>query len=285
MVQEIFVSHQAKEINWQTAADLATTVRDVPYALNADGNVEAMLFSTVINKNGNPDFNKKFPHLNRQTGETKDNKNLRAIAPLDEQTFSMPVIEEGMVINPNSVTFITLTRDDAAPSAIAWKSMDDALTYYSGTVKVLTDAEVAGPDSGQANQQKIVLTFGCTDFDVVDRGRYLGRLDDLFGQMEDQGVEVSAYTLNTGAPNKEESQAIALAIGMGIPMDLQDHEELGISYVTRVLGFNGSPYFPPLEHQQLIDTWKDRRDQRRRFSLAKHTNFEKSGLAEPLALV
>jgi hypothetical protein len=152
-------------------------------------------------------------------------------------------------------------------------------------VKVLTDAEVAGPDSGQANQQKIVLTFGCTDFDVVDRGRYLGRLDDLFGQMEDQGVEVSAYTLNTGAPNKEESQAIALAIGMGIPMDLQDHEELGISYVTRVLGFNGSPYFPPLEHQQLIDTWKDRRDQRRRFSLAKHTNFEKSGLAEPLALV
>lgn len=42
MVQEIFTAYYHKEINRQSAVNLVTTVRDVPYALAADGNIEGI---------------------------------------------------------------------------------------------------------------------------------------------------------------------------------------------------------------------------------------------------
>ncbi|MCG2691965.1 hypothetical protein L6272_04020 [Microgenomates group bacterium] len=42
MVYEILREHNQKELNQKDAARIATEVRDIPYALNADGNIKAI---------------------------------------------------------------------------------------------------------------------------------------------------------------------------------------------------------------------------------------------------
>jgi hypothetical protein len=243
-----------------------------------------MLFNTIIDNNGKPDFFEQFPHPDYQTGEIILNKNLRAIAPLDEKTFSMPIVPGGVIVNPTHVDFITLTRDEINPSAIAWESMADALTYYGGLVKVKTDAEISGPDSNQATTQEVELNFGCTAFDVADRGRYLGRLNSLFANMVEQGIEVSAYTLNTGAPEKEESMAIVSAIAMG-NASWQENKDLGVSFATDIPGISRPLYFPQLNQQELIDAWKEMQTLRSEFFQAKNLDLAKANLGPTNALV
>jgi hypothetical protein len=56
------------------------------------------------------------------------------------------VYDKGQVTNFDSLDYVTLTRDPAAPSEIKWKSFADALVYAAGLVVASTDAVVERAD-------------------------------------------------------------------------------------------------------------------------------------------
>lgn len=189
-------------------------------------NTRTILFNTVIDPDGRPNFKEPFPFITRE-GKVEPTKNLRAAAPIE--TLGRETVEKGVISNPTDVIFITLTRDPTAPSAIKWKADDDALTYFAGLVVAPTDAVVEKAADFYPN-------FGCTNFDVAERSRLLRRLADLFQYMREIGINVSCYTLNTGPPEKEESLAVRDAIITGYGGKWENCHSLRIDFISAALG-------------------------------------------------
>lgn len=218
---------------------------------------DALLFNTNIKDDGTPDFDSAFLFKNRYTGEEKETSNHRAAAYI-RGSFKMPVVESGIIQDPDELIFITLTRDPSAPSAIRWKNIEDAIVYAAGLVVAPTDAVVDKVDD-------LYLNYMCTDFDVAPRTEFVKRMIEIFVNLEKTGTTVKCYTINTGKPEKEESFAVRDAI-MFDSGEWKSHSELGIDYITSCASCT-SPYIPWETSPEVnwIRRWKETREKRRAF--------------------
>lgn len=238
-------------------------------------NPKTLLFNTVIDLDGRPNFEEPFPFVTRE-GQIKPTKNLRAAAPL-KGSFPIDIVEGGVVLDPTDVIYITLTRDPTAPSAIRWKTDDDALIYAAGLVVAPTDAVVE-------RAADFYLNYMSTDFDVAERSRLLKRLANLFQSIREAGINVSCYTINTGEPDKEESLAVRDAIIMG-NADWEESSELGIEFITAAP--KALSLYRPWDGRSIgtiAQRWEEVQVNRRVHFAEKRISSEKAGLA-PKALI
>jgi hypothetical protein len=237
---------------------------------------DVLIFNTVI-EDRKPNFNKSYPFENKLTGEAAETKNQRAAAPI-RGCFEVEVYDKGQVTNFDSLDYVTLTRDPAAPSAIKWKSFADALVYAAGLVVAPTDAVVERADD-------FYLNYMCTDFDVAPRGPFVGKMNSLFKQMRNSGIEVNCYTINTGEPEKSESLEVRDSIIFD-SAQWKFAEDLGFDYIVGAV--NRSNLYLPWDEQDsesFVDRWENMRNRRRTFFEEKKLDLAKAELENVKALI
>jgi len=218
---------------------------------------EAILFNTNINDDGTPDFESDYLYKNRYSEEEKRTTNQRAAAPI-RGSFQMPIVKSGRIQNPNEIVFITLTRDPAAPSAIRWQNIEDAVVYSAGLVVAPTDAVIDRVDG-------LYLNYMCTDFDVAPRTEFVKKMIEIFVNLKKSGTTIRCYTINTGKPDKEESLAVRDAI-ICDDGEWKSNTDLGIDYIARCAGYE-SPYIPWETNPEVNWTkrWEETKRKRRDF--------------------
>lgn len=241
-------------------------------------NPKTILFNTFIETDGRPNFKAAFPFVPRE-GETKPTKNLRAAAPIE--ALGMEVVKHGFVVDTTDISIINLTRDPDAPSVCKWQNPDDVIKYWAGLVVVPTDATVEKAGGSYLN-------YMCTDFDVAPRGPYMARLKHLWQKIEAAGKQIAGYTVNTGAPEKEESVAAVQSILLGLMPDhnLVSHDQLGILYAQDIPALPFAPYIPWQIYPEVdfVGKWRKRQKQREEFFKERQIDLEKAGLT-PTSLV
>jgi hypothetical protein len=237
---------------------------------------DALLFNSVI-KGNLPDFTQKFEFKDKRSGKITKVQNPRAAAPL-KGSFEVGIWEDGVITEFDDFYYITLTRDPAAPSAIKWEKFDDAIKYAAGLVVAPTDAVVDRADD-------FYLNYMCTDFDVAPRGPFLKRMKALFDNMQDKGINVSCYTINTGAPEKMESlsvrDTILLSGGQWV-----HNKKLGFYYMKESILY--SDLYIPWEENSKKDwvaVWKEMQERRKEFFAEKNLDMDKAHLDQSDALV
>lgn len=238
---------------------------------------EAVLFNTTVSEERIPNFKVPFYFRDPRTGEVTPTTNLRAAAPL-KGSFPLDIVEGGVVTDITDFVFITLTKDPAAPSAIKWQTNTDALLYFAGLIVAPTDATVK-------KREDFDFSFGCSEFDVAERGRLLARLQELFERMRSRGINVSSYTMNTGSAKVPESRAARDAIMMGNGTWEFD-ENLGIYYMVGAPGIP-SLYVPWQKDPETnwVKVWKNMERRRRAHFAEVHVDLKKAGLGKPTALI
>lgn len=208
-------------------------------------NDQAALYSVYLDKDGIPNFNK----------EINQTVNQRAASPID----SLQVFRNGerQVKDFDRAVLIILTRNNFCPSGIIFRNPVDFAYSYGGVVVQKTDA-ISGdfPD--------VYYNFGCTDFDVVPREKYLSR---IVKTLRNFSVPVTLAMLNTGAPEPEESMRVRDAIAAGWTQTEFD-KKLGVEVITYVPGFK-KLYYPWKQggyaYNQVVKEWRQQRNERRDF--------------------
>lgn len=210
-------------------------------------NNRTALFSVFVNKKGVPDFNQNMNNTNNQ----------RAASPID----TLEVFRNGdrQVKNFDKVVIFILTRNNFCPSGIIFHNPIDFAWSYAGVVVQKTDAI-------KGDFPAVYYNFGCTDFDVVPRHKYLERIVKAFSNFS---VPVTLAMLNTGAPGPEESMRVRDAIASGWHESDLD-KKLGVEVVTKVPGFKDL-YLPwkqgGYSYKKVVDAWQKQRKKRRQFMM------------------
>jgi len=244
-------------------------------------NPRTILFNTVIDPDGRPNFEKAFPFVTRNR-EVKPTNNLRAAAPIE--ALGMKAAENGLVLDPTDISIITLTRDPYAPSVTKWETADDFIKYWAGLVVAPTDATVERAEG-------LYFNYMCTDFDVAGRGSFMARLKKLWQRIEERQAEkerktsIAGYTVNTGAPEKPESVAAVQAILLDLMDHWNFHPELGINFAGQIPGFGYTPYIPWDLLEGIVELWEERKKERKIFFQQKRVNLEKANLIKGKALI
>ncbi|MFC1710969.1 hypothetical protein ACFLZ1_00085 [Patescibacteria group bacterium] len=224
-------------------------------------NDKTALFSVYIGKDGTPDFSK----------EVNQSVNQRAASPIN----TLEVFRNGerQVKDFDRVALFILTRSNFCPSGVIFKNAQDFAWSYAGVVVQKTDA-IAG------NFPDIYYNFACTDFDVVQRHKYLERLVKTFSNFS---KPITLAMINTGAPGPEESMRVRDAIASGW-YEADFDKKLGVEVLTHAPGFKNL-YFPwkqgKFSYNQVVKAWQQQQQERRDFMANR---VERKGNCDPKKL-